>query len=75
MKADDVQVAGSHYKESVVQPWTAMEAWMSKEEFVGYLRGNVIKYTARCNKKGGIEDLKKARHYLDKLLEILDAHS
>ena len=40
---------------------------MSKEEFNGFLRGNVIKYIARD--KGGVEDLKKARHYLDKLIE------
>ena len=35
----------------------------------GFLRGNAIKYLARCDDKGGLEDLKKARHYLDKLIE------
>ena len=67
----NMQVGGDHYKSKTVQPWDAMASWMSKEEFVGYLRGNVIKYTARCNDKGGIEDLKKAQHYLAKLLEVL----
>lgn len=43
---------------------------MTKEQFSGFLRGNSIKYLARCDDKGGIEDLKKARHYLDKLIEI-----
>ena len=32
--------------------------------------GNAIKYLARCDDKGGLEDLKKARHYLDKLIEF-----
>jgi hypothetical protein len=46
---------------------------MSKEEFVGFLRGNAIKYLARCNEKGGVEDVKKAQHYIEKLIEVLDA--
>lgn len=70
--ADAVQVGGDHYKGSAVQPWAAMEAWMSHEEFCGFLRGNAIKYLARCNKKGGVEDLKKARHYIDKLVETIE---
>ena len=69
-RANDVQVGGGHYKDKAVQPWDAMAAWLSHEEFAGYLRGNVIKYVARCKDKGGVEDLKKARHYLDKLVEI-----
>jgi hypothetical protein len=66
------QVGGTHYINKPVQPWAAMEAWMTGEEFTGYLRGNVIKYMARCNDKGGVEDLKKARHYLDKLIEVTE---
>jgi hypothetical protein len=73
MKADDMQVGGNHYKKLAVTPWQTMESCMSAEEFVGFLRGNVIKYTMRCNNKGGVEDLKKAQHYLSKLLEVLDA--
>ena len=64
------QIGGSHYKDKAVQPWEAMQAWMTREEFTGFLRGNVIKYIARCNDKGGIEDLRKAQHYLDKLIEV-----
>lgn len=67
------QVGGTHYTSKTVQPWAAMQAWMTHEEFAGFLRGNVIKYVARCNEKGGIEDLKKARHYLDKLIEVTGA--
>lgn len=71
-KADDQQYGGDHYKSMGVQPWKAMEAWMSPEAFAGFLRGNAIKYLARTDKKGGVEDLKKARHYLDKLIEVVE---
>lgn len=67
--ADSEQIGGDHYMNMGVQPWTAMESWMTREQFAGFLRGNAIKYLARCDTKGGVEDLRKAKHYLDKLLE------
>lgn len=70
MSQDQRQVGGDHYRAMAIQPWAAMAAWMSVEEFRGFLRGNAIKYLARCNAKGGVEDLRKARHYLDKLIEM-----
>lgn len=69
--ANDYQVGGSHYANKVVQPWDAMEAWMSPEQFAGFLRGNAIKYVARYQDKGGKEDIRKAIHYLEKLLEVM----
>lgn len=66
------QVGGTHYASKAIQPWDAMQAWMKPDHFTGFLWGNVIKYTARWQDKGGIEDLKKARHYLDKLIEELE---
>lgn len=72
MSARSQQVGGTHYTASDIQPWDAMESWMRPEQFEGYLRGNVIKYVARYDKKGGVEDLKKARHYLDKLIEQME---
>lgn len=70
MKASDS--GPKHYTAGGVQPWDAMQEWMSPEEFKGYLRGNVIKYLARCRAKhpDPIYDLRKARHYLDKLIEL-----
>lgn len=65
-----IQVGGAHYTDKSVQPWEAMEAWMSEEQFKGFLKGNVIKYLARCDDKGGKIDLEKARHYLDKLIDM-----
>lgn len=72
MAANDSQIGGSHYTNKLIQPWEAMEAWMTLEAFQGFLMGNVIKYAARHSDKGGVEDLKKARHYLDKLIETYE---
>ena len=68
--ASDTQVGGDHYRSKAIQPWTAMEAWMSRDEFEGYLRGNIIKYLARYRDKDGERDLLKAKHYLDRLIEL-----
>ena len=68
-----VQVGGDHYTSKAIQPWDAMEAWMPDFQFIGYLRGNVIKYVSRAGSKGdALEDYRKAQHYLDKLIEKLD---
>jgi hypothetical protein len=61
------QVGGQHYVGLSVEPWVAMEAWMTKEEFVGFLKGNIIKYLARTK---NANDLDKAGHYMQKLLEV-----
>jgi hypothetical protein len=62
---NDIQVGGTHYKEQDIQPWDAIHAWG-----LGFFSGNVVKYVARHNQKGGVDDLRKARHYLDKLIEL-----
>ena len=67
--ASAYQVGGDHYTRLSVQPWEAMQAWMTPEEFSGFLKGNAIKYLAR-DKRDSLEDLKKARHYLDKLIQF-----
>jgi hypothetical protein len=63
--ANDVQIAGTHYKDKAIQPWDYVIA-----NNLGYLEGNIVKYISRWKDKGGINDLKKARHYLDKLIEV-----
>ena len=67
--ANDRQEGGAHYKQHKVQVWDAIIDWDC-----GYLAGNVIKYVVRFRDKNGIEDLKKARHYLDKLIETETNH-
>jgi hypothetical protein len=70
--ADAIQIDGSHYKDMAVQPWAVMEMVLSHEEFVGFLKGNVIKYSMRQGRKEGANhDGKKALHYKQKLDEVL----
>jgi hypothetical protein len=71
-RADDLQVSGNHYKDMAIQPWELMESVLTHEEFVGYLKGNVIKYAMRAGRKDGSDDLGKARHYMLKLAEVQD---
>jgi len=70
-KADDVQVGGSHYKDMAVQPWAVMESVLSTEEFIGFLKGNIIKYAMRQGRKDS-DDAGKLKHYQQKLVEILE---
>jgi hypothetical protein len=68
-RADDRQVGGSHYKDMPVQPWSVMEAVLTYQEFVGYLKGNIIKYSMRQGLKTA-GDAEKAKHYIEKLAEV-----
>lgn len=61
----DSQVGGSHYKQLAIQP----TEYIIKNN-LNFAEGNVIKYVTRYKLKGGVEDLKKARHYLDMLIDI-----
>ena len=69
-KADELQVSGNHYKDMGIQPWTVMQAVLTEEEFIGFLKGNIIKYAMRQGKKEGSHDAGKALHYKHKLEEI-----
>lgn len=62
----------SHYQSSIggVECITAIKSSMGTLEFFGYLKGNCLKYLWRYDKKGhAVEDLMKARWYLNKLIE------
>ncbi len=64
MAASDIQVGGEHYKNMTIQP----------SEFIyrndlNWLEGNAIKYICRHAKKGGVQDIDKAIHYLQLLKE------
>jgi hypothetical protein len=71
-RADDLQISGNHYKDMAIQPWELMQAVLTHEEFVGFLKGNIIKYSLRAGRKDGSDDLGKARHYMLKLAEVQD---
>ncbi len=67
MSALERMIGGEHYLQHQIQP----------VEFIvrnglGYCEGNVVKYVTRWREKGGIDDLRKARHYIDLLIELTD---
>jgi len=62
--AKDKQVAGSHYKDCKIQPIEYIQA-----NKLGYEEGNVVKYITRYKDKGGVDDLLKAIHYIDLIIE------
>ena len=64
-RANEQQVGGAHYANKSMQPWDFIVA-----NNLGYLEGNIVKYVSRWKDKNGIEDLKKAQHYLQKLIEV-----
>ena len=71
MTADKKQVGGSHYTDMEIQPWEVIDRSFTKEQREGFYRGNAIKYILRAGKKGDlVEDVQKAIHYLEKLIEI-----
>ena len=65
MSANDTQVGGAHYKSKAIQTWDYIA-----QNDIPYLEGCVIKYVSRWRDKGGVEDLRKAQHYLQKLIEM-----
>lgn len=74
MKASETQVGGTHYKDmGEFQPWDVLQHWLTPEEYRGYQKGVVIAYLARERGKGGDQDIRKAAHHLNKLVEVLDA--
>lgn len=60
-----------HYEELDIQPWEIMEQNFTTEEFVAYLKGNIIKYTLR-DKGQALTDAEKIKHYAEKLIEVIE---
>ena len=65
MSALEEQVGGKHYKHMKIQPVEFLHA-----NNIGYVEGAVIKYICRYKMKNGIEDLEKAKHFIDLLIEL-----
>ena len=63
-KALDTQIGGTHYKDMAIQPLEYIVA-----NKLSFCEGNVVKYVSRWRNKNGIEDLRKARQYIDMLIE------
>lgn len=65
------QVGGEHYRKFKIQPWDVID-----EYGLSFYAGNALKYLLRAGNKGAkVEDLKKCRHYLDKLIEVEEARN
>jgi len=64
MSAKDYQIGGSHYKDKGIQP---IEYIMTNG--LGFCEGNVVKYVSRWKDKNGLDDLLKAKHYIEFLIE------
>ena len=64
-KASETQIGGNHYSEMAIQPIEFIH-----KNNLSFIQGNVIKYVCRYKAKNGIEDLQKAKHYIDLLIEF-----
>ena len=74
MLDEDVVNHPSHYTYGYVECIDAIRASMTRDEFLGYLKGNIMKYLWRYRLKGReAEDLRKAQWYLDKLTSSYDS--
>ena len=61
------QIGGTHYSNLAIEPIDFITA-----NNLGFCEGNIVKYITRWKAKNGIEDLKKARWYIDFLIESID---
>jgi hypothetical protein len=75
LKADAIQIGGDHYKIfEDYQPWQVFEKWYPVDEFLAYLMMSAINYLPRERYKGGVQDVKKAIHTLQKWVEVREAN-
>ena len=64
MKSFKKQVGGNHYLKYKISP----VEFIIKNN-IGFVEGNIIKYILRFKEKGGVQDLEKAKHYIELLIE------
>lgn len=65
------QEGGDHYKRMGVEPWDVIDTW-PLDQRIGFFRGNALKYLMRMGSKDEqLTEVRKARHYIDKLIETL----
>lgn len=64
-EANKKQVGGGHYQKQTIQHWDYVAA-----NDLDYFQGQVTKYVSRWKDKNGIQDLEKAKHFLEKYIEI-----
>ena len=75
LTANAIQHGGTHYKDKAVQPWDVVDTW-PLEQRIGFYRGNAQKYIMRLGDKDErLLEAKKAQHYIQKLIEVLEAEA
>lgn len=62
----------SHYGQGSIEAIDYIKDLLTGEEYIGYLRGNIAKYLHRWRYKNGVEDVEKARWYLNALIQELE---
>ncbi|MBP2652602.1 MAG: hypothetical protein H6Q73_171 [Firmicutes bacterium] len=63
---DGTAATAKHYQAAEVQPIEIMQMHMTKEEFCGFCKGNIIKYVLRCGKKDDpTQEIAKAKQYAE----------
>jgi hypothetical protein len=62
----------SHYNQGAIETIDYLESTLTDSEFVGFMKANVLKYVSRERYKNGVEDLKKAQWYLDRLVKFIE---
>ena len=67
MSQFDIQVGGDHYKKMPIQPLE----FIAKND-LDFFQGNVIKYVLRYKDKNGVEDLRKAIHFIEMMIEMME---
>jgi len=65
MSAKEVQIGGDHYKKLAIQPVEYIHA-----NSIPFIEGSIIKYATRWRDKGGVDDLRKIKHFADLLIEL-----
>lgn len=71
LRASDIQFGGDHYKQMGVQPWDVVDTWPFDARMAVYRHG-ALKYLMRMGTKDDMRlELEKARHYIDKMLEVV----
>ena len=69
---DDPVNHPKHYKKGNIETIDYLESFLGRQGFLDYCLGNVLKYVSRWRDKGGVEDLKKAKWYLDRTIKTID---
>lgn len=74
-RAKDTQYGGDHYKKMVVEPWDVIDTW-PLEQRIGAYRSGALKYIMRMGSKDiSLQEIQKGKHYIQKLLEVLESSS